>query len=235
MTYFQGDFAGTATYARNSVALGREAGDLFSVAFGLGLQTIAAAEAGDVGLALRLAGECRAAASASGNPWTAGPALYVLGFLAIREGDYDEASRLWRRRGTPASAPWASSIHVSCLVGLRVVQGRHAEANALGARASRCVGTSKIPVRTAWCLDGIAAASGPGSTLSAARLWGASDATPRQRGGIVAAHASVDSRPSLRGREGSARATPRFGRPSPRVVPCRCARRFTTRSRSGPG
>ena len=77
----------------NSVALGREAGDLSSVAFCLGLQTIAAAEAGDVGLALRLAGECRAAAIASGNPWTAGPALYVLGFLAVREGDFDEASR----------------------------------------------------------------------------------------------------------------------------------------------
>jgi hypothetical protein len=74
-----------ATYAMNSVALGREAGDLFS-AFAFGLQTIAAAEAGDVGLAFRLAGDCRAAAIASGNPWTAGPALYVLGFLAIQRG-----------------------------------------------------------------------------------------------------------------------------------------------------
>ena len=45
LTYFQGDFASTATYALNSVALGREAGDLSSVAFGFGIQTLAAAEA----------------------------------------------------------------------------------------------------------------------------------------------------------------------------------------------
>ena len=123
MAYFQGDFAGMAAYAAKSVALGREAGDLFSVAFGLGLQTIAAAESGDVGLALRLAGDCRAAAMASGNPWTAGPALYVLGFVAISKGDYDEASRVYEEAwNISIRDPWASSIHVSCLVGLRVVQ-----------------------------------------------------------------------------------------------------------------
>ena len=177
MTYFQGDFAGTATYARNSVALGREAGDLFSVAFGLGLQTIAAAEAGDVGLALRLAGDCRAAAIASGNPWTAGPALYVLGFLAIREGDYDEASRLCEEAWNASIRdPWASSIHVSCLVGLRVVQGRYAEAHALGAEGIALCRDIEDPVRTAWSLVGIAAAHAvQGRPLNAARLWGASE------------------------------------------------------------
>ena len=177
MASFQGDVAGTANYAMHGVALGREAGDLFSVAFGLGLQTIAAADAGDVGLALRLAGDCRAAAIASGNPWTAGPALYVLGFLAVREGDYDEASRLYEEAwNVSIRDPWASSIHVSCLVGLRVAQGRYAEAHALGAEGIALCLDIEDPIRTAWSLVGIAAAQAvQGRLLTAARLWGASE------------------------------------------------------------
>ena len=177
MAYFQGDFAGMAAYAAKSVALGREAGDLFSVAFGLGLQTIAAAESGDVGLALRLAGDCRAAAMASGNPWTAGPALYVLGFVAISKGDYDEASRVYEEAwNISIRDPWASSIHVSCLVGLRVVQGRLAEAAALGAEGLALCRGIEDPVRTAWTLEGIAATHAvQDRPLHSARLWGASE------------------------------------------------------------
>ena len=207
MAYFQGDFAGMAAYAANSVALGREAGDLFSVAFGLGLQTIAAAESGDVGLALRLAGDCRAAAIASGNPWTAGPALYVLGFVAISKGDYDEASRIYEEAwNISIRDPWASSIHVSCLVGLRVVQGRLAEAAALGAEGLALCRGIEDPVRTAWTLEGIAAAHAvQDRPLAFGALVGSVRATPRQHGVIVAANASVDSRPPLRWCEGSAR------------------------------
>jgi predicted ATPase/DNA-binding winged helix-turn-helix (wHTH) protein len=177
MTYFKGDFAETATYARNSVALGREAGDLFSVAFGLGLQTIAAAEVGDVGLALRLASECRAAAIASGNPWTAGPALYVLGFLAVRAGDYGEASRMYEEAWhISIRDPWASSIHMSCLVGLRVMQGRRAEAHALAVEGLALCRDIEDPIRTAWILVGVGAAQAvQGQPSSAARLWGASE------------------------------------------------------------
>jgi tetratricopeptide (TPR) repeat protein len=177
MASFQGDFAGTATFAMNGIALGREAGDLFSVAFGLGLQTIAAAEAGDVALAFRLAGDCRAAAIASGNPWTAGPALYVLGFLAVRAGDYDEASGLYEEAWNASIRdPWASSIQVSSLVGLRVVQGRYPEANALAAEGIALCRDLEDPIRTAWSFVGIAAAHAvQGRPLTAARLWGASE------------------------------------------------------------
>ena len=145
MAYFQGDFAGMATYATNSVALGREAGDLFSVAFGLGLQTIAAAESGDVGLALRLAGDCRAAAIASGNPWTAGPALYVLGFMAISQGDYDEASRISRRRGTSAFATRGPRAFM-CLAssGFGSSKGVLRRPPRWEPKVSPCVGVSRI-------------------------------------------------------------------------------------------
>ena len=131
---FQGDFASTATYAMNSVALGREAVDLSSVAFGLGIQTVAAAEAGDVGLAVRLSGECREAARASGDSWTAGPALYVLGFLAIREGDFDKASRIYEEEGNE---------HIRGPLGLEhfpVVPGRPPSCSGASCRGQRVGG-----------------------------------------------------------------------------------------------
>ena len=177
MAYFQGDFAGMAAYAANSVALGREAGDLFSVAFGLGLQTIAAAESGDVGLALRLAGDCRAAAMRERKPVDRGPGSVCARILAIRKGDYDEASRIYEEAwNISIRDPWASSIHVSCLVGLRVVQGRLAEADALGAEGLALCRGIEDPVRTAWTLEGIAAAHAvQDRPLHSARLWGASE------------------------------------------------------------
>ena len=177
MAAFQGDFAGTATYAMNGVALGREAGDLFSVAFGLGLQTIAAAEAGDVGLALRLAGDCRAAAIASGNPWTAGPALYVLGFLAVRAGDYDEASRIYEEAGTSSIRdPWASSIRCRAWSGFGSFRGVMPRPTRWRPRGIALCRDIEDPIRTAWSLVGIAAAQAvQGRPLTAARLWGASE------------------------------------------------------------
>jgi non-specific serine/threonine protein kinase len=177
MTYFQGDFASMSTHARNSVSLGREAGDLLIVTHALGLQAIAAAEAGDLGLAIRRADDCRAAALAGGNPWTAGPAFYMLGYVAIREGDYDKASHIYEE-GWKATTndTWASNIFMSCLVGLRVVQGRYAEANELGAEAIALCRDIEDPVRTAWCLESIAAAqAAQGRPLRSARLWGASE------------------------------------------------------------
>jgi non-specific serine/threonine protein kinase len=175
IAYFQGDFAGAAAYATSSVALGQEAGDLFSVAFGLGLQTLVAAEAGDIATAMRLAGEARAAASAIGNTWTEGPALYFLGNLAIRNGDLDEASRLWEEAAIARADPWGVAIFTTCLIGLRAVQQRHAEANVLAAHAIALCGDLEDPVRTAWCLESIASAqAAQGQPLRSARLWGAS-------------------------------------------------------------
>ena len=170
-----GDFAGAAAYATRSVALGQEAGDLSSVAFGLALQTLAAAEAGDIPTAVRLAGEARAAASAIGDSWTEGPALYFLGYLAIRNGDLDDASRLWEEAAAARADPWGVAIFTTCLIGLRAVQRRHAEANVLATHAISLCGDLEDPVRTAWCLESIASAqAAQGQPLRSARLWGAS-------------------------------------------------------------
>ena len=127
--------------------------------------------------AVRLAGESRAAAIASGNPWTAGAALYVLGYLAIRNGDLDEANRLWEEGATEHvyADPWAISIFKSCLVGLRAVQQRHVEVKALAAQTMALCQDLEDPVRTAWCLDSVASAlAAQGQPLRAACLWGAS-------------------------------------------------------------
>jgi hypothetical protein len=96
----------------------------------------------------------------------------------FREDDFDKASRISEEAGEEHvhEDPWASSIFLSCLVGLRVVQGRHAEANALGARCIALCQEIEDPVRTAWCLDAIAVAqAAQGGPLRSARLWGASD------------------------------------------------------------
>lgn len=151
--------------------------DLLSHLVNKSLVVVDSDSRGEPRLALRLAGDCRAAAIASGNPWTAGPALYVLGFLAVRAGDYDEASRLceegWR---ASIGDPWASSIHVSCLVGLRVVQGRYAEADALGVEVLALCRDIDDPIRAAWSFVGVAAAHAvQGRPLHAARLWAASE------------------------------------------------------------
>jgi hypothetical protein len=101
-----------------------------------------------------------------------------MGYLAVREGDFDKASLMYEEGGQEHvyEDPWASSIFLSCLVGLRVVQGRHAEANALGARCIALCQDIEDPVRTAWSLDAIAVAqAAQGGPQRAARLWGASD------------------------------------------------------------
>jgi len=68
--------------------------------------------------------------------------------------------------------PWASSIFLSCLVGLRVVQGRHAEANALAARCIAVCQDIEDPIRTAWCLDAIAVThAAQGKPLRSVHLW----------------------------------------------------------------
>jgi non-specific serine/threonine protein kinase len=72
--------------------------------------------------------------------------------------------------------PWGVTIFTTCLIGLRAVQQRHAEANVLAVHAMALCGDLEDPVRTAWCLESIASAqAAQGQPLRSARLWGASE------------------------------------------------------------
>ena len=65
---------------------------------------------------------------------------------------------------------------MSCLVGLRVVQGRLAEATALGAECLALCRGIEDPVRTAWTLEAIAVTHAAQDwPQRSARLWGASE------------------------------------------------------------
>ena len=176
MTYFKGDFSDTATYAMNSVALGREAGDLFSVAFGLGLQTIAAAEVGDVGWPsrspanvgrLRSRAETRGPRARLSTCWDFWPSARVT---------TTKRAASTRRRGSSASAIRGLRAFM-CRVwsGFGSFRGVMPRPTRWRPKASRCVGIED-PIRTAWSLVGVGAAQAvQGRPLDAARLWGASD------------------------------------------------------------
>ena len=174
--YFQGDIAGASTYAQQTTALAREAGDRATTSFSLGLQAITAAEKGEIGLAIELAGESQSEAVASGNAFSAGPAAYVLGFLALRSGNYDEASRIWEAGAASVGDPWAVAIFFYSLACLRVVQARFAEARTFAADGIRiCLGIAD-PRGTAWCLESVATMHAiENRPLQAARVWGASE------------------------------------------------------------
>jgi non-specific serine/threonine protein kinase len=179
MTLWQGDCPKTLVHADESVALARKAGDLVAVAFSLFLQGVVACERGDVDQAARLAAECQAAAITSGDLWVQGLSLDLLAFLARFEGDYDRSAQLYadvvelyRRTGDT----WSVSRELVDFGQVRVLQGRFAEARALGAEGIALSLQLEDRREIAWYLEVFAGAeAAQGDAERAARLWGASD------------------------------------------------------------
>ena len=175
-TYFQGDIAGALRYAQQSADLAREAGDPVTTAFTVGLQSIAAAEGGEIELAVRLAVESQALALTSGVAFSAGPARYVLGFVALREGRHDDAGRIWTEGAAAVGDLWAVAIFLSSLAGLRVVEGRFAETRTICTDAINICQEIADPRGLAWCLDILATMhAAEGRPLQAARVWGGAE------------------------------------------------------------
>ena len=94
MTFFQGDFARTRALLEESATLGRTAGDLFVVAFSLGISALAALELGDITECATTRRRRAGSGAASGAPWTQGPSLTCLAYQALYEGDLDRAGQL---------------------------------------------------------------------------------------------------------------------------------------------
>ena len=89
-----GDFVRARVLLEESATLGRSAGDLFVVAFSLGMMAVAALEFGDIAEGVRFATEGQTVGRASANPWVQGPSLACLAYLAMHEGHFDRASQL---------------------------------------------------------------------------------------------------------------------------------------------
>ena len=180
MTFFQGDYARTRAVLEESATLGRTAGDLFVVAFSLGISAMAALEIGDITESARLAAEGQAAALRSGAPWTRGPSLTCLAYQALYEGDLDRAGQLYeevlvlvRQQGEK----WGMGIALFDLGLLRTVQHRYAQARALCAEGLVLYQEFGDRRGIAYCLGILAAVElAEGHALRAARLRGAMEA-----------------------------------------------------------
>jgi tetratricopeptide (TPR) repeat protein len=180
MTFFQGDYARTLALLEESATLGRTAGDLFVVAFSLGISAVAALEIGDITESARLAAEGQAAALGSGTPWTQGPSLTCLAYQALHEGDLDRAGQLHeealvllRQQGEK----WGMGMALFDLGLLRTVQHRYAQARALSAEGLVLYQEFGDRRGVAYCLGILAGVElAEGHALRAARLRGAMDA-----------------------------------------------------------
>jgi non-specific serine/threonine protein kinase len=179
MTYFQGDYASTSVHMEKSLTLGREANDLWAIAFSLFGQALVAVELEKPERAVELAVESQAAAHASGVPWIQSLPLFVFAYSATQEGDYDRAGMLFEeglRLHRQTGDKFPMGIALADLAEVRVLQGRHREAREL-AREGVLVCYEIGDVRgTAWCLESLAVAhAAVGQPARASRLWSASE------------------------------------------------------------
>jgi non-specific serine/threonine protein kinase len=175
LLFFQGDLVRAQGVLAESATLGRAAGQLSIVGLSLGLASVNALELGDAAECRRLAGEGLVAAR--DEPFLQGPSLASLAYLALQEGDLDEAGRLHEQvleRCREQGDRWALGINLFDLALLRVLQQRHAEARALSAEGIAIYRESGDPRGVAWCLGILSAAdAADGHPLRAARLRGA--------------------------------------------------------------
>ena len=177
LTFFRGDFVRARVLLKESVTLGRAAGDLSGVGFSLGMMAVAALELGDNAEGVRVATEGQAAGRASATSWVQAPSLSCLAYVAMDEGDFDragqlheEALELLRQRGEK----WGMGIVLFDLALLRVVQQRHAQARALCAEGITLYEEFGDRRGIAWSLGILSGAeAADGDALRAARLRGA--------------------------------------------------------------
>jgi non-specific serine/threonine protein kinase len=177
LTFFRGDLARASATLDEGAALGRTAGEWWTVAFALGLSALAELERGNLEACTRLAADSVAAGRQSATPWASGPAYSCLAYLAMHEGDLERAGRLHEElleQGRQQGDKWGVGIVLFDLALLRVVQGRYAEARTLVSEGIALYQEFEDPRGIAWCLGILSAAdAAEGHAQRAARLRGA--------------------------------------------------------------
>ena len=177
IVFFQGDFQRADGLLAEGATLARAAGAFPTVAFALGLRTMAAMEGGQSQVAAQCAVESRDAARSAGQPWLEGFSLTYFAYEALFAGDVDRAGELNERLLASLRAQgelWGTAIVLFDLALLRVVQQRHAEARALsheGIAIGQRFGDRRA---IAWFLGVLAGADADeGHALRAVKLRGA--------------------------------------------------------------
>jgi predicted ATPase/serine/threonine protein kinase len=180
MTYFRGDYARTQILLDESLTLAREADDVDSAAFSLGVQGLVAMERGDFEKAAVLAAECLAAATASRDVWFQCWPLGIRAFVALHDGNYQQASELFEQELAfvrQTGDTWLVGIVLFDVAGVSALQQHDAEAKALVTEGILLYQELRDDRGTAWCLEALAAIeAAQGRLPRAVRLWGAAEA-----------------------------------------------------------
>jgi non-specific serine/threonine protein kinase len=190
MYYFQGQYVGAGGAVAEALAIGREEGDAWVVAFTLFLQALAFFEQRDLDEAEACARASLAAASTSGDPWQRGGPLLVLASVALARDHYEQARQFFdesievhRRVGDV----WGLGVLLSAGGGLRLVVGEPALASTMASEALSIAEELDDPRGIAWSLEVFAAAAAvAGRVEQSARLWGASDGLLERVGSSLA-------------------------------------------------
>ena len=170
MAFFLGDYAGMREYLEESLALGRQAEDMWAVSFSLLMQSALALAGGNLDGAAELAAEARAAAMAGGHLWLEGGSLMFLALCAQSMDDYERAGPLYEEalvRHRRTGDKWTIGMTLSNVAALRVLQGQYDVAKHLGAEAIRLNQELSDHRGTAWCLEAFAAAEAAQSEAAA--------------------------------------------------------------------
>jgi non-specific serine/threonine protein kinase len=190
MYYFQGDYLAAGDSVAEALAIGRETGDAWIVAFALFLQGLAAFEQRDLDQAEARSLASRAAATTSGDPWQHGGPLLVLASVAVARGKFAQARQLFDESidvHRQVGDTWGLGVLLSAGAGLRVVLGDSAAARVQAAEALAIAEELDDRRGAAWTLEVFAAlAASAGQAEDAVRLWGASDGLLERLGSSLA-------------------------------------------------
>jgi predicted ATPase len=180
MIFFSGGYTRTLELADELLALGHDTNDAWAIAWALTLRSAVATNRVD-GSEERedLASKALRAAVRAGDRWVEGLCLMFLALDAEFRHDYDKADRLFDQslaRFRATGDKMAIALVLTNMTGLRVLQGQHRDAKALGGEAIVCHEELSDYRGAAWCLEMLAcAAVADDNAARAGRLWGASD------------------------------------------------------------
>jgi predicted ATPase/DNA-binding winged helix-turn-helix (wHTH) protein len=187
MNYFQGTLAHGVV--AEALSLGRETGDSWVVSVASFLLGLAALERGDRDEALACALEARKAASAGGGAVEHGGPLFILADIAVSNGDYDRAQRLYDESievHRQASESWGLGIQLVAAAAMRLLREEHREARAQVSEALSLFQELEDSRGIAYSLELLAGLHAAGGHHDrAARLWAAADALLETMGAVL--------------------------------------------------
>ena len=189
LSFLQGEPDPAATFASESVAAARAAGDSETLAYALGMHGLAALSHGDLDAAEAVLLEAMRLFRELGDPQGVSSGLYGLANLALARGDGDEALRLIAESEALAREAENWSMLATCL-GTQAIstrlEGDDARTAELLRESVEIAGMLRDDYNVVFCATGLAGvAAREGQAERAARLFGVADALSEKTGAGV--------------------------------------------------